>query len=91
MLDEKRYHEAQSIFSDDVRVQTAGGTARGPEAAVEQARRNHTVRTQHVISGVLINLDDDRAEARANASRRAGHAGETHGTLTQSRSETGLA
>jgi hypothetical protein len=66
MLDEKRYDEAGTIFADDVIVRTAGGIARGPEAAVEHARRNHTVRTQHAITGVLIKLEGDRAEARAN-------------------------
>jgi hypothetical protein len=33
---------------------------------VAQARRNHTVHTQHAISDVLIDVDGDRAFARAN-------------------------
>jgi hypothetical protein len=66
MLDEKSLDDVRTIVTDDVFVQTASGSARGPEAVVEKARRNHTVRTQHVISDVLIELEGDRAQARAN-------------------------
>jgi hypothetical protein len=66
MLDDKRYDQAPTIFTDDVRVRTAAGSALGPAAAVEHARRNHTVRTQHAICGVLIDLHGDRSTAHAN-------------------------
>lgn len=66
MLDEKRFDEAASVLADDVTVKTPGGSAQGREAVAGQARRNHTVRTQHAISDVLIELDGDRAQARAN-------------------------
>jgi SnoaL-like protein len=66
MLDEKRFDAARSILADDVSVQTPGGSALGSEAVVAQARRNHSVRTQHAITDVLIDLDGDRAEVRAN-------------------------
>ena len=66
MLDDKRYDQATAIFTDDVRVRTAAGAASGPAAAVEHARRNHTVRTQHALCGLLIDLQGDRATAHAN-------------------------
>jgi hypothetical protein len=66
MLDEKRYDEAPAILAADVTVHTPAGSAQGPDAVVAHARRNHTVRTQHVITGVMIDLHGERAEARAN-------------------------
>jgi hypothetical protein len=66
MIDERSFEDAATILADDVSVQTPGGSSRGSEAVVAQARRNHTVRTQHVITDVLIDLAGDRARARAN-------------------------
>ena len=66
MLDDRRYDQAPAIFTDDVRVRTAAGSASGMAAVVEHARRNHTVRTQHAVCGLLIDLQGDRATARAN-------------------------
>jgi hypothetical protein len=66
MLDEKRFDDARSILADDITVRTPGGEAHGPDAVAAQARRTHTVSTQHAISDVLIDLDGDRARVRAN-------------------------
>jgi SnoaL-like domain len=66
MLDEKRFEQAPSILADDVTVQTPGGSSRGREAVMAQAERTHTVTTQHLITDVLIELDGDTAQARAN-------------------------
>lgn len=67
-LDEGRFDEADTIFTEDATSKTPGGEAQGREAVTEQARRNHTryARTQHVTSNALIDLDGDRATVRAN-------------------------
>jgi SnoaL-like domain len=65
-LDEKRFDEAPDIFTPDVAVKTAGGSASGIDHVVEQARRNHRATTQHLITNVLIELDRDRADVDAN-------------------------
>jgi hypothetical protein len=66
MLDEKRFEDASSILADDVTARTPGGSSQGREPVTAQAQRNHTVATQHVITDVLIQLDGDTAQARAN-------------------------
>jgi SnoaL-like domain len=66
MLDEKRFEEAPLILAEDVTVHTPGGSSRGREAVMAQAERSHTVATQHLITDVLIELDGDTAQARAN-------------------------
>lgn len=67
MLDNHDFPNADSIFAEDVLVETPGGKARGVEAATVQATRNHAkFNTQHLISNVLIDLDGDSAAARAD-------------------------
>ena len=58
--------QARTILHDDVSVSTPGGTADGIEKVVAQARRNHEVPTQHLITNVLVDLDGERATAGAN-------------------------
>lgn len=67
-LDEHRFDDLRSLFVEDASASTQGGVATGREAVVAQATRNHGEfeKLQHTIANVLIDLDGDRAEVRAN-------------------------
>ncbi|MFG1797287.1 nuclear transport factor 2 family protein [Nocardia sp. NPDC049149] len=67
-LDEGRFEDLRAIYTADATAKTPGGRAAGIDALIAQASRNHSAdrKIQHVISNVLIDLDRDTAEARAN-------------------------
>ena len=67
-LDHRRFDDMRSLLVEDATVRTPGGTAEGREAVIAQADRNHhpDEPTQHLITNVLVDLEDGRAEVRAN-------------------------
>jgi hypothetical protein len=67
-LDEQRFGDADTIFTEEATVHTQSGRAQGLEALTAQARRVHAdfAAIQHLTSGVLIDIDGDRATVRAN-------------------------
>ena len=67
-LDERDFDGLRGLFTDEATVATPGGTVRGHDALVAQARRGHSrdKGIQHVITNHLVDIDGDRASVRAN-------------------------
>jgi ketosteroid isomerase-like protein len=67
-LDERDFEALRDLFADDATIATPGGTVRGHDALVAQARRGHSrdKGIQHVITDHLVDIDGDRARVRAN-------------------------
>jgi 3-phenylpropionate/cinnamic acid dioxygenase small subunit len=68
-LDDGRFDDMGSLFTADATARTPGGTAEGRAALVAQAARNHAPdkATQHLLSGLLVELTEHTAAVRANA------------------------
>src|SRR3712207_2808904 len=68
LLDEKRFAEVLTVFTEDASVATASGAVQGTGALVEKARRIRPagVFTQSFITNALIDVDGDTAAITAN-------------------------
>ncbi|GAA2096026.1 nuclear transport factor 2 family protein [Actinomadura alba] len=68
LLDEKRFGEVRTVFTEDASVATASGAVQGIDALVEKARRIRPpgVFTQSFITNPLIDVDGDTATITAN-------------------------
>lgn len=70
LLDEKRWDDAGTVFTDDVVVHSPrGGELRGIDRVVGFLGQNEVdgEHTQHVTTDLLVDVDGDRAAASANS------------------------
>ncbi|HWE07777.1 MAG TPA: nuclear transport factor 2 family protein [Solirubrobacteraceae bacterium] len=70
LLDEKRWEDADTVFADDVAVQSPrGGELRGIDKVVGFMRQAEVEgeHTQHTTTDLLVDVDGDQAAASANS------------------------
>ncbi|HEU5029196.1 MAG TPA: nuclear transport factor 2 family protein [Spirillospora sp.] len=70
LLDEARWDDAGTVFTDDVAVHSPrGGELRGLDTVVGFMRRSEVEgqRTQHTTTDLLVDVDGDQAAASANS------------------------
>jgi hypothetical protein len=74
-LDEHRFDDLHEIFTQDVTATLIEGTDTGRDKLVAVARANHQDydRLQHHVTSVMIDMDGDRAEVRANLEATFGY------------------
>lgn len=67
-VDTKNFESLSRIYAADAVLRTPDGTAKGVDAIIETARRNHEVfeQTQHLVAGTSIELRGDVAIVFAN-------------------------
>jgi SnoaL-like domain len=67
-IDEARFDDLRTIYAEDSSASAPGGQARGRDAIIAQVNRNHTPehRSQHLVGDVVVDLDGDTAQVRAN-------------------------
>ncbi len=68
LLDEQRFDELDSVYSDDVVLEFPNGEMRGLEAVTAKARSRAAKypRMQHLNTDVSIEFDGDTARVRSN-------------------------
>lgn len=70
LLDEKRWEDADTVFTDDVAVHSPrGGELRGIDKVVGFMRQAEVEgeHAQHVTTDLLVDVDGDQAAASANS------------------------
>ncbi|MFA1550786.1 nuclear transport factor 2 family protein [Actinomadura chokoriensis] len=70
LLDEARWDDAGTVFTDDVAVHSPrGGELRGLDKVVDFMRQGEVEgqRTQHMTTDLLVDVDGDRAAASSNS------------------------
>src|SRR5690242_4487891 len=70
LLDEGRWDDAGTVFTDDVAVHSPrGGELRGLDKVVDFMRQGEVEgqRTQHTTTDLLVDLDGDQAAASSNS------------------------
>nr|AXL06043.1 nuclear transport factor 2 family protein [uncultured bacterium] len=68
-MDEGRFDDLRSVFSEKVTAPTPDGSVvEGPDAVIAQASRAHSPeeRSQHLVHNVLVEVDGDKADVRAD-------------------------
>jgi hypothetical protein len=69
LLDEQRWQDADTVFTDDVAVHSPrGGELRGIDKVVDFMRQGEVEgqHTQHTTTDLLVDIDGDQAAASAN-------------------------
>lgn len=67
-IDEGRFDDLRAIYTEDSSASAPGGQAHGRDAIIAQVSGNHTPdrRSQHLVGDVIVDLDGDTAQVRAN-------------------------
>jgi ketosteroid isomerase-like protein len=68
LLDERRYDELGSVYTDDVSLSFPSGEMRGLSdvIATARARGERYERVQHISTDLLVDVDGDAATVRTN-------------------------
>ncbi|BDT91326.1 hypothetical protein IFM12275_13020 [Nocardia sputorum] len=69
LLDEQRWEDAGTVFTDDVEVDSPRIQVRGIDKVVDYMRRAEVEgqHTQHTTTDLLVNLDGDQADVSSNS------------------------